>query len=173
MGMSLEEERNWRLFPEAMERRRQAAERQVPGRLRSLPVPPPRPDDGVPGRTTPDRIPVPSRDDHRPFWAPRPRTFDQRPGVEFFEIRILARALGRSSGTMRTWTTNGWLPEARYRAHRRRLYTRAQIEGLRQIADEEGLLHDKRRNPASTHFPQRARELFARLAAEASRAPRS
>jgi hypothetical protein len=171
MDPSLQEEANWRLFPEAMERRRQSAERQIPGRLRPEPSLSPSPDRSVPGRTVPDRVPVPSRDDHRPVWAHRPRTLPHRPGEEYFEIRILARALRRKSTTMRTWTTNGWLPKARYRLHGRRLYTQAQIEGLVRIADEEGLLHDKRRNPASTHFPQRARELFAQLAREDRQRP--
>jgi hypothetical protein len=167
MEPSLEEEIAWRLFPEFKERERRNAPRQIPGRLRPELSPSPSLDDGVPGRTMPDRIPVPSRDDHRPSWASRPRTFPKRPGEEFFEIRILAKALRRKSNTMRTWITNGWLPEARYLAHDRRLFSQPQIEGLVRIADEEGLLHDKRRNPASTHFPQRARELFAQLAAEA------
>lgn len=169
MDPTLQDEINWRLFPEAMERRRQNAERQIPGRLRPEPPPSPTPDDGIPGRTTPDRVPVPNRDDHRPYWASRPRSFAHRPGEEYFEIRILARALRRKSNTMRTWTTNRWLPEARFQAHGRRQYTRAQIEGLVRIADEEALLHDKRRNPASTHFPQRAKELFDRIAAEERR----
>jgi hypothetical protein len=49
------------------------------------------------------------------------------------------------------------------------MYTRREIEGLVEIADEERLLGTKRRNPASTHFPQRARALFAQLATEARR----
>ena len=167
MDPSLQEEAAWRLFPEAMERRRQSAERQIPGRLRPEPSLSPSPDSSVPGRTVPDRVPVPSRDDYRPVWAQRPRTLPHRPREEYFEIRILARALRRKSPTMRTWITNRWLPEARYRIHGRRAYTQAQIEGLVRIADEERLLHDKHRNPGSTRFPQRAEELFGRLAAEA------
>jgi MerR HTH family regulatory protein len=169
MDPTLQDEINWRLFPEAMERRRRNAERQIPGRLRPEPPPSPAPDDGVPGRTAPDRRPVPSRDDDRPVWAGRPRTFSKRPGEEFFEIRILAKQLRRKSNTMRAWHSSGFLPKARFHAYGRRLYTRAQIEGLVRIAEEEGLLRDKRRNPATTHFPQRAKELFDRIAAEARR----
>jgi hypothetical protein len=67
------------------------------------------------------------------------------------------------------------LPEARYRNKtsdirgRRRYYTERQIEELLQIADEEGLLNSRRRNPSQTRFPQRARELFDQLAADRRR----
>jgi len=162
------------LIPPMQRRNALAAEaRVVPGTSRPRTVPNPTSGD-VPGRTLPDRSHLATRDDHSPIWAKHPKHIgNQR--EPFFTIGALAEALERDSNTMRAWITKGWLPAAQYRKKtadvraRCRCYTRAQIGGLVQLAHEERLLGTKRRNPESTHFPQRARGLFAQLAADARR----
>ena len=119
----------------------------------------------VPGRTRPERTSSRSLDDDAPIWARHPQYFD---GYDepFFTIGALAEALRRHPTTLRAWIRCGWLPEARYRNHQRdprgsrRLYTRAQISGLVRLADEERLLDGTRRNPGTTGFPERTRDLF-------------
>jgi hypothetical protein len=126
----------------------------------------------VPGRTSPDRSRLATRDDHTPVWAKYPKYIGNHP-EPLYPIGALAAALERDSSTMRAWITNGWLPEARYRKKtpdvrgHHHFYIRRQIEALVEIAAEEGLLGTNRGNPASTHFPQRAREMFDQLAAQA------
>ena len=85
-------------------------------------------------------------------------------------------ALNRDTNTLREWEGLDYLPPARWRSSpknegprsqhgRRRLYSREQIEGLQEIARQEGIL-DHSNQIGSTNFPIRARELFARLRAE-------
>jgi hypothetical protein len=72
-------------------------------------------------------------------------------GVEYemFRVGALAKALERDSVTIRAWMRKGWLPRNSYQTNPvvgsrgnagRRLWTRAQIEGIVAIAQEEGLL---------------------------------
>lgn len=87
---------------------------------------------------------------------------------EFFTIGHLAKALGKSTITIRDWEREGWLPQAKYRTAPRgkakaglRLYSRAQIEGIIRIAKEEGLLDtDRIRSFAESDFPARVHRLF-------------
>ena len=89
---------------------------------------------------------------------------------EFFRIGALARALNRAPNTLRAWMTEGVIPPATYRTRgagsrgSRRLWTREQIEGIRTIAIEEGVLIPDRHNSVlATDFPRRVAELFAQL----------
>lgn len=73
--------------------------------------------------------------------------------VEFFTIGQVARAINRKSVTLRSWEADGTLPPSGYvkpsddPRGRRRLYTRAQAEGIIRIVTELGLLDsEERRN---------------------------
>lgn len=89
--------------------------------------------------------------------------------VEFFPISALAKAVGKSSKTIREWERLGILPKARYRSGHRdptkayRLYTRKQIEGIRRIAGEEGMLTWKPANIEASNFRARVVALFESL----------
>jgi hypothetical protein len=92
--------------------------------------------------------------------------------VEFFYVGHLAAMLNRKPGTMRGWETEGILPPSGYtkpgkdrNPHgRRRLWTRAQLEGIWEIARDEGvLLPNSRVNVADTNFTARVRALFKAL----------
>jgi hypothetical protein len=108
-------------------------------------------------------------------WDAKPRIYKPN-GVEteFFTVGHLAAAMNRKPLTIRQWERKGIIPKAVYQRAgrggsqhgRRRLYTRAQIEGMIQIAAEEGLLTNDRREIASTNFKPRVLALFRRLAAE-------
>lgn len=106
--------------------------------------------------------------------TPDPDHWDARPirktvkgaEVEFFPVGALATALGRSSVTIRMWENTGILPKARYRSggvegKQRRLYTRAQIEGVVRIAQEEGILYITRKIAiADTQFTAKVVKLW-------------
>lgn len=87
--------------------------------------------------------------------------------VELFTIGQLGQALGRAAVTMRLWERNGVIPTARMRLTNkngkggRRYYTRAQVEGIRQIAKEEGLLEPRAR--LTPEFTRRVVRLFKEL----------
>jgi hypothetical protein len=86
---------------------------------------------------------------------------------EMFRIGALAKALERDSVTIRAWQRKGWLPRNSYQTNPvvgsrgnagRRLFTRAQIEGIVTIAQEEGLLPVQRPtgvSPRDTNFTAR------------------
>jgi hypothetical protein len=83
---------------------------------------------------------------------------------EMFRIGSLAKALGRDSVTIRAWIRKGWLPRNSFQTPPvvgtrgnagRRLWTRAQIEGIAQIAREEGLLNERPPRPVDTNFTRR------------------
>lgn len=127
-----------------------------------------------PGSKTPikeNKYVPPAPEDDRPG---KPRTFlvDGKP-QEFYGVGDLAKALNRKSVTIRKWETDGIIPNATFilpsedSRGRRRLYTRAQIEGLRQIAAEEGLLEPNAQGKWNaidkTKFKSRALELFKQL----------
>lgn len=84
--------------------------------------------------------------------------------VEMFPIGALAKALQRNSVTIRRWIRLGLLPRASYQTRPlagtrgdagRRLFTRRQIEGIAQVAKEEGLLGDNPPRMQNTRFTQR------------------
>lgn len=87
--------------------------------------------------------------------------------IEFFTIGSLAKALNRQVVTIRKWEKLGYIPKARYRTAGKkqdRLYTRAQIEGMMRLAEDEGLMDPtaKVRIPNTT-FPVRVKALFKAL----------
>lgn len=104
----------------------------------------------------------------------RSKTFlvDGKP-QEFYGVGELASALNRRSVTIRKWESDGTIPNATFilpsddKRGRRRLYTRAQIEGLKRIAQEEGLLepnaNGKWKALEETKFRTRALQLFKEL----------
>lgn len=90
---------------------------------------------------------------------------------EVFFIGHLARALGRKSVTIRLWEEQGYIPDtARASTVRgrkgRRLYSRAQIDGLIRIAKEEGVYGSAHASLSRTDFRQKAQDLFLDLAAK-------
>ena len=104
-------------------------------------------------------------------WDTNPKTFDLN-GVptEFFDITALSIALKRAPTTLRRWETEGVIPKSTYYKGndprgRRRLYTRAQIEGMQRIAREEGMLRD-RYTFVPPSFTKRVTDLFADLLKE-------
>lgn len=66
--------------------------------------------------------------------------------TELFTLGVVARALNRQPVTMRKWESEGIIPRSPFvlPSHdprgQRRLYTRSQIEALRTVAEEEGVL---------------------------------
>ena len=93
---------------------------------------------------------------------------------EFFSIGHLADAFGRSPVTIRSWESKGLLPQSPYRSPRprgealpgkqvkgRRLWTREQVEGMMEIAREEGVILNGK--PPSKQFTQRVAALFREL----------
>lgn len=90
--------------------------------------------------------------------------------VEFFMIGALAKALHRTTHAIHKWEQSGFLPKAKYGkkvdgalgGSSRRMYTRAQVEGLVRIAREEGLLGPRKEWQAlkNTNFAKRAHALF-------------
>lgn len=91
--------------------------------------------------------------------------------TEFFSIGQLGKALGnRSPVTLRKWEREGILPKSPYTKPssdprgKRRMYTRAMVEGLVKIAREEGVLWpDKGRRLSETMFQAKAVTLFKSL----------
>lgn len=102
-------------------------------------------------------------------WDAKPRKYVVG-GVEteFFTIGQLARALGREPVTIRKWEREGIIPVATFQVPgkegdprgRRRLYNRAQVEGIVRIAHEEGVLHERRRSFETTEFKSKVLALF-------------
>lgn len=104
-----------------------------------------------------------------PEWDAKPRIFDVGNGPqEFFTIGNLAAALGRKAGTLRAWERKGILPEAIFQSAgaggdlrgRRRYYSREQVAGIVQIAQEEGLLSAQPKPFEQTRFTDRVVALF-------------
>lgn len=89
--------------------------------------------------------------------------------TEFYRIGNLARALNRSAVTIRKWQANGLIPPPDFKLPTKalggkiRLYSRAQIEGLRNIAAEEGILDDTAKAITHTKFEERAWVMFEEL----------
>ena len=105
-------------------------------------------------------------------WDAKPRKF-RVGGVdrEFFTIGHLAKALLRKPVTIRAWERAGVIPKPTFRRPSedprgtRRLYTRAQVEGMVRIAEEEGLMKGDYRSVSNTDFTRRVIALFRELAA--------
>lgn len=92
-------------------------------------------------------------------WSDKPLRINHQGEVrDFYMIGALASALNRSVVTIRKWEHRGVLPTAPYRFRNRRLYSKAQIEGVVKIAEEEGI--QQGRSFTSTQFTQRCFELF-------------
>lgn len=114
---------------------------------------------------------APQPDDVNPLDGIKPYlTSDD--GKEYYKIGQLAAILGRKSGTVRKWEHDGHLPSATYQTNanenrderaRRRLYSREQVEGIWEIAKDEGLLNDSRVYIGRTKFTQRVTKLFQSL----------
>jgi hypothetical protein len=109
---------------------------------------------------------------HIEDWDAKPFTFlVNGKEQEFFSIGQLGKALGnRSPVTIRKWERDGILPKSPYTKPsqdprgRRRMYTRAMVEGLIEIAKQEGVLWpDKGRRLTETMFQQKAVNLFRKL----------
>jgi hypothetical protein len=93
--------------------------------------------------------------------------------VECFTTGQLADLLGhRRAVTIRAWEANGTLPKSGYYVPgkdgdvrgRRRYYTRRQVEGVLDIARQEGVLYPSTRISISrTNFTKRVTELFLDL----------
>lgn len=93
--------------------------------------------------------------------------------VECFTTGQLASLLGgRSAVTIRSWENEGVLPKSGYSLPgkggdvrgRRRYYTRAQVEGILDIARQEGIfLPGPRINIQRTGFTVRVRDYFIEL----------
>ena len=130
-----------------------------------------------PGKKRPVNRPEPEKKG-----PPDPLAWDIKPVVyvhggvsrEFFTIGHLADAFGRSPVTIRSWESKGVLPNSPYRSPRprgealpgkqskgRRLWTRAQIEGMLRIAQEEGVILSGK--PPTKQFTQRVAALFREL----------
>ena len=129
----------------------------------------PSPDDRYPGSKQLRRAvapqPAPAVDDRA--WDRPVKKVVRGQEVELFTIGQLGQALGRAAVTLRLWERNGIIPKARMRLAPkngiggRRYYTRAQVEGIAQIAQEEGLLKPQAR--LSKTFTERCVQLFVDL----------
>lgn len=92
--------------------------------------------------------------------------------LDVFTIGQLATALGRKAVTLRKWETDGVIPLAPFELPgtdargRRRLYSREHMEGILQIAIEEGVMDNLTVKIKETKFSERVLELFERLAKE-------
>jgi hypothetical protein len=110
--------------------------------------------------------------------APDPDRWDAKPKIfpvngvdtEFFTVGQLALALGgRQPVTIRKWERTGVIPKATFNKPsedprgKRRLYSRAQVEGMIRIAEEEGLLRKHSKPITQTNFKERVLALFREL----------
>lgn len=94
-------------------------------------------------------------------------------GTGYYTIGVLSHVLNRSQVTVRKWERDGIIPKPTYiRASadprgRRRLYTEAQITGIRKIAKEEGLLEPNANGHwkamEGTQFRSKVLDLFRKL----------
>lgn len=80
-------------------------------------------------------------------------------------VRDMVRAVGlKSTSGLRQWIAQGIIPDAGTRGPgNRRMYTHAQVEGIRRIALEEGLHSTPRANVNFTDFAERAFQHFRDL----------
>ena len=94
--------------------------------------------------------------------------------VELYTVGQLADALDREAVTIRKWERDGILPKAMFNSPstdprgRRRLYSRAQVEGIVKIAKQEGIYSRNSRKPIrSTAFTAKVIDLFKTTGAPA------
>jgi hypothetical protein len=121
---------------------------------------------GLPGAVTPGKDGSPGS-----LGTPRLFTAGAR-DVEMFTVGQLARAVGRKSVSIRRWEQEGIIPAAPFFKRgidndargQRRYYSRAHVEGIMRIAEEEGILYDLRKIIAETKFSERVHALFRELA---------
>jgi hypothetical protein len=128
-----------------------------------------------PGKRKPvNRTDVPER--------PEPAVWDEKPlkymykGVEreFFTISHLSTALGKAPVTIRSWENKGILPSSSYRSPRprggnlpgttpkgKRLWTKDQILGIIQIAQEEKVIFNGK--TPTKRFAERVNTLYIKL----------
>ena len=108
-------------------------------------------------------------------WDETPRVYRVNgKDMEFFTTGQLARALGREPVTIRKWEREGTIPLATFQVPgknddprgRRRLYSREQVEGIVQIAAEEGMFTHRRKPLGQTQFKERVLELFKKTSQE-------
>lgn len=128
-----------------------------------------------PGRRKPVNRVTPPEQTESNDWSDKPLKYmvagEER---EFFTIGHLAKALGYSVQSIRAWENQRLLPRSRYRTPSprqadqpghlvkgRRLWTRAQIEGILRIASEEGVILNKK--PPTPRFATRVTALFDSL----------
>lgn len=133
------------------------------------------------------KVPIvrhPNRAEKDTYVAPPEDAWDQDPATrrrqsirgeerEFFTLGALAAALNRRPVTLRTWERNKVIPGPLFVKKgdnpngRRRLYSRAQIEGLIKIAEEEGILRPDAKGfykpITQTNFTKRAFALFKEI----------
>lgn len=91
--------------------------------------------------------------------------------VEFYSIGQLAAMLNRSAVTVRRWERQGIIPRATFIKSgqdnddrgKRRLYSRAQIEGMVTAAREEGILDDLSKGIRDTKFTDKVIKIFSEL----------
>lgn len=116
---------------------------------------------------------TPVRDYSREKYGEPPETELGEPiateqGIPYYPVSELALLLNRAVGSLRRWEDHGDLPYARRSASDSkngavRLYTRQELEGLAQIAYEEGLIANPRRKVSTTRFRERAAKLYESL----------
>ncbi|MFJ2113380.1 hypothetical protein ACIOEX_16090 [Streptomyces sp. NPDC087850] len=106
------------------------------------------------------------------LWDSKPRVYRVGGDLqEFFSIGHLSMALNRQPVTIRKWERLGIIPAPTFvirgktERGNRRLYTRAQVEGMIQIAQEEGILHHEGEgiHISTTKFSERVIRLFKSL----------
>lgn len=89
--------------------------------------------------------------------------------TRFYTVGTLADLLERKPPTIRKWEKLGYIPAPKYvtpgrNYHgRKRLYTREAIEGIVEIAREEGITGESNRNVSATNFTARVTTLFKEL----------
>ena len=122
---------------------------------------------------------------NRPAPAPTEEAgWDDKPVVmlhrgaerEFFTIGHLAKALSRSTVTIRSWENKGVFPRSPLSTPKsqvvpnfgskpvgRRLYTREQIEGVLEICRQCRVITDPHQKPPSPEFTKRVTALFLEI----------
>lgn len=102
-------------------------------------------------------------------WDAHPRDYTVNGKVvQMFPIGALAKALGRETVTIRRWEAEGIIPVSLWRHSSEssygkvRLYSRELIEGIAEIARDEGVL-TRGRPINSTRFKERVYDLFVQV----------
>lgn len=132
------------------------------------------PDEFYPGSKMKRQPPTPAPEPEPEFIWPKGRVLAiSGYEVECFTTGQLANLLGgRKAVTIRAWEAEGILPKSGYYVPgrdgdvrgRRRYYTRTQVEGVLDIAREEGVLYPSTKTSISkTRFTERVTELFLDL----------